>query len=1054
MKWHPSNVKDGKITIYAIWTPVASVSYKVDYYYENYNNLGTFTLDNTGHNTTLAKNPFPGSGVTSPGQAPQKVGYEMSMSPEHIAARTKPVKGDGSTYVQIYYTIKRYTVTFDGDGAAYKTSGYDGSGGVYTVLHGKSISAPSYFQEPYGYSFDGWETYGNNLNNVTSDMTIKVKWKPKTVNYTFNHQVSGYSNETVTQTFGEALKLPPTSINRPGIVWLGWFTASGERVTIINSMDPLTLYSKWRYSDIEAQNTVYKISDTRFDFKSDPNYEYIVVKVGKTVNFETATWLQPNGYKSYYYNLQPNTEYELFMRKKGDTVNYIAPSNIVSILVKTTYTPLNMVTNVVQDGNTVTFKGNGETTYIYKDSHGNIITPIVTEDRMVTFTDIPNSDYKLYYVTEEINDATGVSTPVHVEVDILSPLDYDDLVEQIDNIMKLSEDAMGVLDDFPYLTLEEKLSIEDDIKNALEFELRDILDDLYHANTIEEAQEVVDGAPKAFEDVVNNIISGANIGSIQEGYKSLLEQYEKENESAGVLDIKSDGYAEMDTATTIDELKTLLEKYKDLIDNRLLVEDEIEAAKNTLDGLLTDESSAAIVDIVDAAKLELDDALTTADIEQIINETKDAIKAKTLEETKLAEIQAIADYVATLKETDYYSQEWADLLQAQQNAEIAINAASDLEGVATAKENGIAAIDAILNTEEALALAKTNATNELNALKDGESLKVQGIVDQALLDVANATHVNQITYILNEAKADVQTQLDKEAAIGEIDSAVDNLNREHYTNEQWDEILQAQQDAIDAINAASNSAGVTSAKEAGLTAIGEVKTIAEQLADAIAAAKAELDALVDDTSVDVIGIINDAKGEIELATNIEEVEDLVAKAKKDVQDQLALELDNAKTDASDTLDNFVTGEVSKDVQDIIDGAKALLENATTHEQIQQILDDAEEAIIAKVLEETKSDAKEELDNIVENPSEPVQEIIDDAKEAIDGAENTEKVEEILENAKGEITDQIKQETEDELDSLMNPEYSDAIQEIIDNAKSDLEGAKTLEEVEQILADTE
>ena len=142
-----------------------------------------------------------------------------------------------------------------------------------------------------------------------------------------------------------------------------------------------------------------------------------------------------------------------------------------------------------------------------------------------------------------------------------------------------------------------------------------------------------------------------------------------------------------------------------------------------------------------------------------------AVELQAAKDAAIAEINAL---VNGLDETKYSTGDWQTILDAQAQAIANINAATTVFDVNEAKEIGIAIINAILTLEEVEAL-------ELQAIKD--------------------------------------------AAKAEINAAVDALDPEEYTEDEWQEILDAQAKALQSIEDAIELDEVKTAKDLGIEEI-------------------------------------------------------------------------------------------------------------------------------------------------------------------------------------------------------------------------------------------
>jgi hypothetical protein len=159
--------------------------------------------------------------------------------------------------------------------------------------------------------------------------------------------------------------------------------------------------------------------------------------------------------------------------------------------------------------------------------------------------------------------------------------------------------------------------------------------------------------------------------------------------------------------------------------------------------------------------------------------------AETLAAAKAAALDDLATALATYLEADYTAENWTALNTAKTDGDMAIDAATDLAGVASALDAALAAMDAVPTIAETLAAAKVAAMDDLATVL--------------------------ATYL--EA---------------------------NYTAEGWTALNTAKTDGDLAIQAATDLAGVAAALDAALAALDAVPTFAETLAADKAAALDDL----------------------------------------------------------------------------------------------------------------------------------------------------------------------------------------------------------------------
>ena len=177
--------------------------------------------------------------------------YTSKDGGEHItAASIVKISGDQTIYA--HWNVKKFRVTFDGNGGSTsQTSKSVDYGANYGVL-ATAIRT--------GYDFDGWYTSkegGNKVESKTkvsliSNQTLYAHWKVKNYTVTFNGNGVDLTlpSKTVTygSTYGNGGSWPTAT--RTGYTFDGWFTdvRGGSRIestTSVNITSNQTLYAHW-----------------------------------------------------------------------------------------------------------------------------------------------------------------------------------------------------------------------------------------------------------------------------------------------------------------------------------------------------------------------------------------------------------------------------------------------------------------------------------------------------------------------------------------------------------------------------------------------------------------------------------------------------------------------------------------------------------------------------------------------------------------------------------------------------------------------------------------
>lgn len=232
--------------------------------------------------------------------------------------------------------------------------------------------------------------------------------------------------------------------------------------------------------------------------------------------------------------------------------------------------------------------------------------------------------------------------------------------------------------------------------------------------------------------------------------------------------------------------------------------------------------------------------------------------AETLAGAKTAAISDLATALATGLEADYTAGNWTTLTSAHTNGGIAINAATDLAGVATARNSALAAMAAVPTIAETLAVAKATAMSGLatvratylesnytagnwTALNTARTNGDAAIV--AATDLAGVASAEDAALAAMDAVPTFSETMAaaKAAAMNDLTAAlVTHLISDYYSAGNWTVLITAKTDGDIAVNAAADPAGVTTARNEALAAMDAVPTFSESLALAKSAAKDDL----------------------------------------------------------------------------------------------------------------------------------------------------------------------------------------------------------------------
>lgn len=319
----------------------------------------------------------------------------------------------------------------------------------------------------------------------------------------------------------------------------------------------------------------------------------------------------------------------------------------------------------------------------------------------------------------------------------------------------------------------------------------------------------------------------------------------------------------------------------------------------------TSDNWAKLTKAKDDGLAAIDSALTEAAIQSAKNAALDAMAAvetiaEATAEAKAAATAALKTAFEGYTETDYDAQTWATLKAAYDNGLAAIEAATDVSAVNTAKQTALDAMAACVPKDvEALTQAKA------------------------------------------EAKAAIET-------------AFKAYDEDDYASANWTELTIAYNKGLNEVDAATSVSAVNAAKQKALDAMAAVKNNATLLAEAKTAALAALDAAKAEysqadyaTNWSVLEkAYNDGKAEINAAAAIEAVNSALQKATDAMaavkSDATLLKEEQAK--AIDELNReFESYKVTdynqnyKDIQNLYNQGMSAIEGAETVEDVQTAL---------------------------------------------------------------------------------------------------------------------
>lgn len=309
----------------------------------------------------------------------------------------------------------------------------------------------------------------------------------------------------------------------------------------------------------------------------------------------------------------------------------------------------------------------------------------------------------------------------------------------------------------------------------------------------------------------------------------------------------------------------------EIVNNGTLAEENVNAALKTAAKKALNDSFAAysqddytsdnwakLTKAKDDGLAAIDSALTEAAIQSAKNAALDAMAAvetiaEATAEAKAAATAALKTAFEGYTETDYDAQTWATLKAAYDNGLAAIEAATDVSAVNTAKQTALDAMAACVPKDvEALTQAKAEAKaaieaafkaydeddyasanwTELTIAYNRGLNEVEAATSVSAVDTAKQTAITAMAAVKDNATllADAKT-----AALASLDAAKAEYSQDDYAT-NWSVLEQAYNDGKTEINAAAAIEAVNSALQKATDAMAAVKSDATLLAEAKTAA--------------------------------------------------------------------------------------------------------------------------------------------------------------------------------------------------------------------------
>ena len=191
-------VKDGTVTLYAVWQKGDEVNYTVNHY--------KMDLNGEYSDAPIVETLSGAKGTLTAAEANTYEGFTLVTTDI-----TQQVIGDEAIVLDIYYSRNRHTLTFQPDNGEADTVYED-------VYYGAAIAAPTGLTKT-GYEFSGW---GSSVAATMpdNDLTYTAQWTIRQYTITFDTD-GGSAIAPITQDYGTAVTAPdaPTRI---GYTFAGW----------------------------------------------------------------------------------------------------------------------------------------------------------------------------------------------------------------------------------------------------------------------------------------------------------------------------------------------------------------------------------------------------------------------------------------------------------------------------------------------------------------------------------------------------------------------------------------------------------------------------------------------------------------------------------------------------------------------------------------------------------------------------------------------------------------------------------------------------------------
>lgn len=570
-----------------------------------------------------------------------------------------------------------------------------------------------------------------------------------------------------------------------------------------------------------------------------------------------------------------------------------------------------------------------------------------------------------------------------------------------------------------------------DSDNLIEVEHQNLIDLIRAITDLSETKQdqFIEDALEIYEKAKTDLLATTTINQMDRLRDQVIASLTNVYLEARVEEIVDKGLAKA-------QLKTDLEtKYLDAVAKINGLTHLTETEKQSyLEQLLTERNTG--INLIDTAK--------TVDLAEIkYLDAVSNIDAIILDAVKVDTLAYIFKHVQDLTEGGTLNQDLAEkIIELNTN----INNATSEGDIETILTEGLADFDVLF--EDLLVDKKKEVKDALEAYaKDNEDLEEKAIIE---------TYVNQVTttnfgddILINEIIQNGKAALDQlyQDRLDSKKGEVKTLLETYAGSPRSQEVNQIIQDAVDLV-IITNYDDETRVNQI----VDDAKTlILERLKTE---AKADIDLLKqEEMTPEIEQMITDAKAAIDAATTPEEVKSLLEQKQREIQNQYIIEeVENAKNE----LDDYMGEDASDYIKDLVEKAKDALDDATSTEEVNSIV--AETKILIderRALEVEIEAAKEELDNSLPlDASDVLRAIVSEGKDSLVDATTKEELDQmvadIIDSINNQILAEAKMDAKDRLNIFAGTNPNQSLTAILNAEKAMIDTATTTDQIDTLV----